>query len=126
MVLVRPDMCFKALAGIPQREFSPGPVALVAPCLEVGPGAVRQEHLPCSFEVGAGLLEAGRGAADAFAGMGAWVEVAAPFPWIGVLRVGAKETSTKSKGHLVEASVRRWIAIIKGIIRSDEEKLIKA
>ena len=40
--------------------------------------------------------------------------------------LGAKETSTKSKGYLVEASVRRWIAIIKGIIRSDEEKLIKA
>ena len=50
----------KPLASIPQRIFSGGPISLIAPRLKIGLGAVRHEHLPCAFEIGAGLLE-GRG-----------------------------------------------------------------
>src|SRR5215471_3970386 len=35
---------------------------LIAPFLKVGLAAVSKEHAPCCFEVGAGLVEGGRGA----------------------------------------------------------------
>ena len=38
------------LACIPQRIFSRGPISLIAPCLKIGLGALRQERLPCTFE----------------------------------------------------------------------------
>jgi len=48
---------FKPLAGIPQRIFPRGPISLIEPRLEIGLGALRQEHLPRGFKIGAGLLE---------------------------------------------------------------------
>ena len=56
----------KPLAGIPQRIFPRGPISLIAPRLKIGLGAVRQEHLPCAFEVGPGLLEGRGGVATDF------------------------------------------------------------
>src|SRR5258708_38685195 len=48
---------FKPLAGIPRRIFPRGPISLIEPRLEIGLGALRQEHMPRGFEIGAGLLQ---------------------------------------------------------------------
>jgi hypothetical protein len=45
----------KPLASIPQRISSRGPISLIAPRLKIGLDAFRQEHLPCSLEIGSGL-----------------------------------------------------------------------
>ena len=70
----------QAHAGVPQRVLFRRPVALVAPGLEVGLGAGRQEDLPCRLKPGAGFVQAGCGAAAAFARPGSRIEAAAPFP----------------------------------------------
>jgi hypothetical protein len=77
----------KPLASIPQRIFSRGPISLIAPCLKIGLGAFRQEHLPCTLEIGAGLLEGRGGARLMFAGMRARIEPAVPFPWVGIVQI---------------------------------------
>jgi hypothetical protein len=66
------------LAAFPHRIFVLGPVALIAPRPKIGFGAVRQEHLPCRLEIGAGLVERRGGAVGAFAGMTAGIEAARP------------------------------------------------
>ena len=52
-----PFVRWKFLAGVPQRIFSRGPISLIAPCLQISLGAVRQEHLPCVLEIRAGLRQ---------------------------------------------------------------------
>jgi hypothetical protein len=75
------------LAGIPQRIFPFGLISLLAPCLKIGLGALRQEHQPRALEIGAGLFE-GRGSVGLmFPRMRARIEAAAPFPRMGVVRV---------------------------------------
>ncbi len=54
------------LTPIEAPIFLGRPVALIAPFLEIGVRALRQEHLPRLFEIGAGLVEGGRGAVCAF------------------------------------------------------------
>jgi hypothetical protein len=78
---------FKPLASIPQRIFSGGPISLIAPCLKIGLGAVRQEHLPCGPEICAGLLQGRGGVGLMSPRMRARIETAAPFPRIGVVRI---------------------------------------
>jgi hypothetical protein len=60
----------KPPAGIPQRIFPFGPISLIAPCLKIGLGALRQEHQSCSLEIRAGLLEGGGGVGLMFARIG--------------------------------------------------------
>jgi len=43
------------------RIFPFGPISLIAPCLKIGLGALRQEHQSCSPEIRAGILEGGGG-----------------------------------------------------------------
>jgi hypothetical protein len=60
----------KPPAGIPQRIFPFGPISLIAPCLKIGLGALRQEHQSCSLEIRAGLREGGGGVGLMFARIG--------------------------------------------------------
>jgi len=46
-----------------------------------------QEHPPCDFEIGAGLLEGRGGVGADFARTRARIEAAVPFPLIGVVRI---------------------------------------
>ncbi len=71
----------QALAGVCIFPF--GPISLIVPCLKISLGAVRQEHLPCVLEIRAGFFE-GRGGVGL---MRAWIETAAPFPRIGIVRI---------------------------------------
>jgi hypothetical protein len=68
----------KPLTGLPHRIFSRSPVSLIAPSLKIGIGAVRQEHLPRGFKIGAGLVEGGGRAVGAIAWMATWIETAVP------------------------------------------------
>jgi len=77
----------KPLASIPQRIFSRGPISLIAPRLKIGLGAFRQEHLPCSLEIGSGLGEGRGGVGLMFTRMRARIEPAVPFPLIGIVRI---------------------------------------
>src|SRR3977135_1136365 len=58
---------------------------------ESQPRFVSPKNLPCFFEIGAGLLEAGRGSVLVFARMAAWMETAMPLPRIFVMRVAAAD-----------------------------------
>jgi len=64
---------------------------LATPRLNVSLGSLRQKNLPRGFEIGAGLLETGGGSVLMFARMRAWIETAAPLPWIFVMRVAAAD-----------------------------------
>ena len=77
-------------ARLPHRIFSSGPVLLATPRLNVSLGSLRQKHLR-GFEIGAGFVEAGGGSVLMFARMRAWIETAAPLPWIFVMRVAAAD-----------------------------------
>ena len=77
----------QALAGVPQRIFPFGPISLIAPCLKISLGAVRQEHLQCVLEIRAGFFEGRGGVGLVFAWIRAWIETAAPFPRIGIVRI---------------------------------------
>ncbi len=68
----------KLLAGIPQRIFSRGPIPLIAPFLKIRFGSLRQKHLPCALEIGAGLIQCERGTALMFARMRARIEATGP------------------------------------------------
>src|SRR2546430_1621128 len=56
------------------------PIALIAPCLEIGIGSAGQEHRPGRPKAGAGLVETGGGAGGAFVGPRPRVEAAGPTP----------------------------------------------
>jgi hypothetical protein len=74
----------QALAGV--CIFTFGPISLIAPCLKISLGAVRQEHLPCARNR-AGFFEGRSNVGLMFAWMRAWTETAAPFPRIGIVRI---------------------------------------
>jgi hypothetical protein len=57
------------LAAIEAPVFFRGPIALTAPCLKIGLGAVREEYAPSILEIGARLIERSRGAARMFSWM---------------------------------------------------------
>jgi hypothetical protein len=81
----------KPLAGVPQRIFSRGPISLIAPFLKIRFGSLRQKHLPCGLEIGAGFVE-GRGRAVLmFARMRARIEATAPLPLIGVVWIAGAD-----------------------------------
>ena len=65
-----------AFATVKPPIFLCRPCLLVAPFLKIGLGAVGQEHLPCGFEVSAGLVKGGGTTARAFARMTAGVKAA--------------------------------------------------
>ena len=75
----------QALAGVCISPF--GPISLIAPCLKISLGAVGQEHLPCVLEIRAGFFEGCGGVRLMFGWMRGWIETAAPFPRIGIVRI---------------------------------------
>jgi hypothetical protein len=104
-----PFVRWKFLAGVPQRIFSRGLIALMTPRLEIGLGAFRQEHLPCTIEIGAGLLEGRGGARLMFAGMRARIEPAVPFPWVGIVRI-ADALGDRTGVHIPVIDVPAFLA----------------
>jgi hypothetical protein len=79
-----PPIMRHVLAAIKAPIFLGGPIPLITPRLKIRLGALRQEHAPCGFEVGARLVERSRGAALMFAGMGPRLKPAAPAPRVGI------------------------------------------
>jgi hypothetical protein len=75
-----------ALTAVKAAVFLSRPVPLIAPRLIVGLGPPRRKHLPCFREVGAGLVEGRRCAAEIFARLRSRIESAAPAPWGMVVR----------------------------------------
>jgi hypothetical protein len=76
------DLRGKLFAPIPHCIFTGGPVALIAPSLEIGLGPLGQENAPCIFKAGAGLFECRGGAALVFARLAAMIEAYRPFSGI--------------------------------------------
>jgi hypothetical protein len=64
----------------PHGMFPRGPIALVAPGLEIDLGPFRQKRAPRVAETRAGLVEGRRRAGFMFAGLGPRIESAMPFP----------------------------------------------
>jgi hypothetical protein len=81
-----PPIGRNAPAAIPHGIFALGPVPLIAPSLVVGLGLPRRKHLPCLREVGAGLVEGRRDAAEIFARLRTRIEAAPLAPPVPVVR----------------------------------------
>jgi hypothetical protein len=86
---------------------------LIAPCLKIGLGAVRQEHLPRALEVRAGLVEDRGGVRLMFAGLRARIETAAPFPRIGVVRI-AGTFGNRPDMNIAVVNVPAFLAVVFG------------
>jgi hypothetical protein len=108
-----------SFASFPRRIFPCGPIPLIAPFLEIGLGPVRQEDLPCAFEVGAGLVEGHRRAVLMFAGMRAGIEAARPFSGGGIVRV-ADALGDRARADVAPIDVP---AFLRGIRRSAANEL---
>jgi hypothetical protein len=72
-------------AGVPHRVFPRRLVALVAPGLIIGLGSFGGKDAPCGFEIGAGLLEGLRGAAEVLVRLAARIETAIPAPLVFIM-----------------------------------------
>jgi hypothetical protein len=92
----------KSFASIPQCIFSRSLRSL------------REKHLPCAFEVGAGLVERGSGAALAFAGTRFRMKAAAPFSCLGIMRIACPDRD-RAGAHVTIVGVP---ALFAGISRS--------
>jgi hypothetical protein len=103
----------KPLASIPQRIFSGGPISLIAPCLKIGLGAVRQEHQPRAPEISTGLLEGRGGVGLMFTRMRSRIETAAPFPLIGVMRIAAADRD-RADMHIPVVDVPAFLSVVCG------------
>ena len=76
---------------IPHRVFPRCPGAVLPVFVEVGLCAIGEKDPPGFLEVAARLVEAGRSAGRAVPRLGAWIEAAAPLPWISGERVARAE-----------------------------------
>ena len=88
------------LAARPHLIFPRGAIAMVAPCLEVGLGAPRQEHAPRGFEVGSRLIERVGRARSVFARLRS-----APFPRLSGRRVAAAHRDDADTHVAIEDAV---------------------
>lgn len=75
-----PPIMRHALAAVEAAIFLSRPIALVLARLKIGLGVLRQKSAPSRLEIGARLVERGRGAALMFSGMGSRIKPAAPGP----------------------------------------------
>lgn len=101
------------LPASPQCIFPFGPISLFAPCLKIGLGAVRQEHLPRPLEIRAGIVEGGGGVGLMFARMRARIETAVPFPRIGVMRI-AGTLGNRADMNIAAVNVPAFMTVVCG------------
>ena len=80
----------ETFSSIESGIFPRGPIALIAPCLEIGIGPLREEDAPSRLKVGAGLAERRGCTPAALARSRARIKSAAPLP----LRSGARVAGT--------------------------------
>jgi hypothetical protein len=106
-------------AAFPHRIFSRGPISLITPGLKIRIGAVRQEHLPRGFKIGAGFVEGDGRAVLLVARIGSRVKPAMPLPGILVMRVAAADRD----GARVHVTVVDVPAFLAGVSRSTAGEL---
>jgi hypothetical protein len=85
----------------PTFHIPGGPIALIAPFLEIGFAHRRQDPAPSCLEPCASLFEGGRGTAPIVAGLHARIETAAPFPLLDVDRAARSASDRADMGVTV-------------------------
>ena len=99
----------KPLAAFPHSVFPFCPVALVAPSLIAGLGALGRKLSPRHPEIGACLFEGRRGAARLLSWIGTSIEAGQPLPRVLVMRL-TDTARDCADGHVAEIDVPAVLA----------------
>ena len=81
----------KLLASFPHGVFPRRPVPLIAPCLKIDLGSLRQKHQPGYLKIGAGLVEGGGRAILLLARLRSRIETAMPLPRILIMGIAGAD-----------------------------------